>query len=183
MTARTRTAHPYRDIDVIDARAPRFNQATVGVVSLIAVLTGWWPLLGAAGRAARHRPPLRPPLLSAVRRLLRARPAPLWGGRDRGLTTAEVRQPGRLRRADRRDYRARGRNDHHRHSLGLIVAGLACLPRRPASASAARCTASAHSCAGSAVARSTTLSWPSWASRRAGSDRRAGGGLQPPTLH
>lgn len=41
-----RSAHPYRDIDVIDARAPRFNQATVGVVSLVAVLTGWWPLLG-----------------------------------------------------------------------------------------------------------------------------------------
>ena len=46
MTVRTRTAHPYRDLDVIDTRAPRFNQATVGVVSLIAVLTGWWPLLG-----------------------------------------------------------------------------------------------------------------------------------------
>jgi hypothetical protein len=41
-----RSAHPYRDIDVIDVRAPRFNQATVGVVSLVAVLTGWWPLLG-----------------------------------------------------------------------------------------------------------------------------------------
>jgi thiol-disulfide isomerase/thioredoxin len=40
-----RSAHPYRDIDVIDARAPRFNQATVGVVSLVAVLTGLWPLL------------------------------------------------------------------------------------------------------------------------------------------
>jgi hypothetical protein len=40
-----RTAHPYRDLDVIDARAPRFNQATVGIVSLIAVLTGVWPLL------------------------------------------------------------------------------------------------------------------------------------------
>lgn len=46
MPVPTRTAHPYRDIDVIDARAPRFNQATVGVVSLVAVLTGWWPLLG-----------------------------------------------------------------------------------------------------------------------------------------
>ena len=45
MSARPRTAHPYRDLDVIDARAPRFNQATVGVVSLVAVLTGWWPLL------------------------------------------------------------------------------------------------------------------------------------------
>jgi hypothetical protein len=40
-----RTAHPYRDLDVIDARAPRFNQATVGIVSLLAVVTGWWPLL------------------------------------------------------------------------------------------------------------------------------------------
>ena len=46
MSAQPRTAHPYRDIDVIDARAPRFNQATVGLVSLIAVVTGWWPLLG-----------------------------------------------------------------------------------------------------------------------------------------
>ncbi len=42
----SRTAHPYRDFDVIDARAPRFNQATVGVLSLLAVVTGWWPLLG-----------------------------------------------------------------------------------------------------------------------------------------
>jgi hypothetical protein len=40
-----RTADPYRDTDVIDARAPRFNQAFVGVVSLAAVITGWWPLL------------------------------------------------------------------------------------------------------------------------------------------
>ncbi len=45
MTVHARTAHPYRDTDVIDARAPRFNQATVGVVSLLAVLSGWWPLL------------------------------------------------------------------------------------------------------------------------------------------
>ncbi|MGH2402781.1 MAG: DUF4395 family protein [Candidatus Limnocylindria bacterium] len=44
MTVRTRTAHPYRDVDVIDARAPRFNQAVVGIVSLIAVVTGLWPL-------------------------------------------------------------------------------------------------------------------------------------------
>jgi hypothetical protein len=41
----TRTAHPYRDLDVIDARAPRFNQAAIGSLSLIAVLTGWWPIL------------------------------------------------------------------------------------------------------------------------------------------
>jgi hypothetical protein len=42
---RPRTAHPYRDLDVIDARAPRFNQVVVGSVSLVAVVTGWWPLL------------------------------------------------------------------------------------------------------------------------------------------
>jgi hypothetical protein len=40
-----RTAHPYRDLDVIDARAPRFNQAAIGSLSLVAVLTGWWPIL------------------------------------------------------------------------------------------------------------------------------------------
>jgi hypothetical protein len=40
-----RTADPYRDLDVIDARAPRFNQATIGTLSLVAVLTGWWPIL------------------------------------------------------------------------------------------------------------------------------------------
>jgi Domain of unknown function (DUF4395) len=40
-----RRADPYRDTQVIDARAPRTNQAVVGVVALVAVLTGWWPLL------------------------------------------------------------------------------------------------------------------------------------------
>lgn len=44
--ATTRTAHPYDDTDVIDARAPRFNQTVVGVVSLVAVVTGAWWLLG-----------------------------------------------------------------------------------------------------------------------------------------
>ncbi len=42
---RARTADPYRDTDVIDAYAPRANQTVVGLVSLAAVLTGWWPLL------------------------------------------------------------------------------------------------------------------------------------------
>jgi hypothetical protein len=41
-----RTADPYRDLDVIDSRAPRFNQATIGLLALVAVVTGWWPLLG-----------------------------------------------------------------------------------------------------------------------------------------
>jgi hypothetical protein len=40
-----RLAHPYDDTDVIDSRAPRFNQAVVGLVSVLAVLTGWWWLL------------------------------------------------------------------------------------------------------------------------------------------
>jgi hypothetical protein len=40
-----RLADPYRDLDVIDSRAPRFNQATIGVLSILAVLTGWWWLL------------------------------------------------------------------------------------------------------------------------------------------
>ena len=40
-----RTADPYRDLDVIDARAPRFLQATIGILALVAFLTGWWPLL------------------------------------------------------------------------------------------------------------------------------------------
>lgn len=40
-----RLADPYRDLDVIDSRAPRFNQAVVGTLSAVAVLTGWWWLL------------------------------------------------------------------------------------------------------------------------------------------
>lgn len=46
MAPTARTAHPYRDLDVIDARAPRFNQASIGILSLVAVATGWWPILG-----------------------------------------------------------------------------------------------------------------------------------------
>jgi len=41
-----RLADPYRDLDVIDSRAPRFNQATIGVLATLAVATGWWWLLG-----------------------------------------------------------------------------------------------------------------------------------------
>jgi hypothetical protein len=40
-----RSADPYADTQVIDARAPRTNQAVVGVVSLIALVTGAWWLL------------------------------------------------------------------------------------------------------------------------------------------
>src|SRR5438093_10003926 len=37
---------PWRDTDVINSRAPRTNQAIVGTLSLIAFVTGWWPILG-----------------------------------------------------------------------------------------------------------------------------------------
>jgi hypothetical protein len=43
----TRTADPYRDLDVIDARAPRFNQAVVGALSLVTAFTGWWGFVAA----------------------------------------------------------------------------------------------------------------------------------------
>ena len=39
-------ADPYRNTTVIDSRAPRFNQATVGVLSIVALATGWWWLWG-----------------------------------------------------------------------------------------------------------------------------------------
>jgi len=45
--AATRRADPYRDLDVIDARAPRFNQLVVGSLSLVTVATGWWGLVAA----------------------------------------------------------------------------------------------------------------------------------------
>jgi hypothetical protein len=40
-----RLADPHRDTDVIDSRAPRFNQTVVGLVSVLAVVSGWWWLL------------------------------------------------------------------------------------------------------------------------------------------
>jgi len=44
--ALARTADPWTDTAVIDARAPRTNQAIVGTLSLFAFVTGWWPILG-----------------------------------------------------------------------------------------------------------------------------------------
>jgi Domain of unknown function (DUF4395) len=40
-----RTADPYRDLDVIDSRAPRFNQAVIGTLALVAFLLDlqWLP--------------------------------------------------------------------------------------------------------------------------------------------
>jgi hypothetical protein len=42
------TADPFRDTDVIDARAPRFSQAVTGTVALLGALFGWplaWALM------------------------------------------------------------------------------------------------------------------------------------------
>ena len=50
----TRLADPYRDLDVIDRRAPRANQLVIGVLAVVAFLTGWWPILGAARTPARR---------------------------------------------------------------------------------------------------------------------------------
>ena len=40
-----RTADPYKDLNVIDARAPRVNQATIGLLAVLAFVIDWWPLL------------------------------------------------------------------------------------------------------------------------------------------
>jgi Domain of unknown function (DUF4395) len=45
----TRAADPYRDTDVIDARGPRFNQAVIGTLALLAVTLGPWWLLALLG--------------------------------------------------------------------------------------------------------------------------------------
>jgi Domain of unknown function (DUF4395) len=45
-----RTADPWRDTDVIDERAPRFNQAVTGIVALLGAVFGWplaWALMAA----------------------------------------------------------------------------------------------------------------------------------------
>jgi hypothetical protein len=47
--AATRLADPYRDTAVIDARAPRTNQAVVAVVTIAALATGWWWLAALMG--------------------------------------------------------------------------------------------------------------------------------------
>jgi hypothetical protein len=40
-----RSADPYRDLHVIDSRAPRTNQAVIGTLAVLAAATGWWWLL------------------------------------------------------------------------------------------------------------------------------------------
>jgi hypothetical protein len=40
-----RRAHPYRDLDVVDERAPRFLQATVALGAIVTLATGWWAIV------------------------------------------------------------------------------------------------------------------------------------------
>jgi hypothetical protein len=48
-----RRADPYRDTTVIDARAPRTNQAVIGALALVAVTVGpWWLLALLAAQLA-----------------------------------------------------------------------------------------------------------------------------------
>ena len=48
-----RAAHPYDDTTVIDARAPRFNQAVIGALAVVAVTLGpWWLLALLAAQLA-----------------------------------------------------------------------------------------------------------------------------------
>ena len=50
MSSLERRADPWRDTDVIDARAPRFSQGTTGIVALLGVVFGWplaWALMAA----------------------------------------------------------------------------------------------------------------------------------------
>src|SRR5437763_14159574 len=46
----SRVADPWRDTDVIDERAPRFNQAVLGTVALLGAVFGWplaWAIMSA----------------------------------------------------------------------------------------------------------------------------------------
>ena len=47
--AMVRLADPYRDLLVIDARAPRLNQLIVAAGAVTAIATGFWPLVLALG--------------------------------------------------------------------------------------------------------------------------------------
>ena len=44
----SRSADPYRDLAVIDSRAPRFMQAIVGSLALAGLATGFWPAFALA---------------------------------------------------------------------------------------------------------------------------------------
>ena len=122
-----RTADPYRDLDVIDARAPRANQTVVGVVALAGVAHRAVVAAGAGGDPARARADDGPALVPGLRRLLRAAAAPLRRGPAGGLAAAAVREPDGRGRADAGGDRLPGRAAALGAVLGLLVAALALL--------------------------------------------------------
>ena len=70
-----RLADPYRDLDVIDSRAPRFNQVVVGTLAVVAVIAGWPWLLALLALQLVVGLTLRSTVLPSLPRLLRARAA------------------------------------------------------------------------------------------------------------
>ena len=146
-----RTADPYRDLDVIDARAPRFNQATSSGRSRSSRFSSTGgrssPSSPASLRGSDSREAVVPPLP----RLLRARPAHARRGPDRGLASAALRE--RDRRGLVLGAAALAHGPASRRSAGhsgFSSPGSHSSPRPQASAPAARCTGSARACAGSA---------------------------------
>ncbi len=161
MTRRTRTAHPYRDTDVIDARAPRFNQATVGLVSLLAVLSGVWPLLallalqlGVGLRFGRRY------CLACVAYFAFVQPRFGEGPIEDSRPPKFANQVGLVVLSAASAAHLLGLATVG-NALGLLVAGLASSPPSPASAPAARSTGSAPDCRAFAGARSIEWSSPS----------------------
>ena len=102
------SADPYRDLDVIDARAPRFNQLVIGSLALTAFLVDWWPLYAILAVQLALGLTLGRRWCLSLPRLLRARPADLRRGTDRGLAAAALLEPARSCVPRRRGDRAHG---------------------------------------------------------------------------
>ena len=125
---RRRTADPWRDTDVIDARAPRFNQLVVGARRARRRALRLAAGVGADGGAAADRLDPGPPLLPHLRRLLRPDPAALRRGAARGLAAAAAGQRDGLRLPRRRTPGlVAGIADRWNRRSAAMVAGLALL--------------------------------------------------------
>jgi len=90
--AATRRADPYRDLDVIDARAPRVNQFVVGSLCLATVVTDWWGLVAAMALQLLIGLLFWAEVLPSVRLLLRSASAQAGGRTPRGLEATAFRE-------------------------------------------------------------------------------------------